>query len=115
MNYPDSLIEPLFERAEAYGKTTYELSKLKLLKATILLVPSLISRLAVMLIITLFTLVFNIGIALWIGELLGKLYYGFFIIAAFYLVVGIILHFFLHHWIKKPISNLIIKQVLQSP
>lgn len=113
MNYPDSLIESLFEKVEAYGKTTYELSKLKLLKTTIIVVPSLISRLVVILIITLFTLVFNLGIALLLGELLGKLYYGFFIVAAFYLIAGIILHFFLHHWIKKPISNLIIKQALQ--
>lgn len=113
MYNPDSLIESLFERAEAYGKTTYELSKLKLLKATIIVVPSLVSRLVVILMLTLFTLVFNIGIALFLGELLGELYYGFFIIAAFYLIAGIILHFFLHHWIKKPISNLIIKQALQ--
>ena len=113
MNYQDNLIESLFERAEAYGKTTYELSKLKLLKTTIIVVPSLVSRLAVIFMITLFTLVFNIGIALLLGELLGKLYYGFFIVAAFYLAVGFILHFFLHHWIKKPICELIIKQALQ--
>ncbi len=113
MNNPESLIELLFERAEAYGKTTYELSKLKLLKATITVIPSLVSRLVVILMLTLFTLVFNIGIALYLGELLGKIYYGFFIVAAFYLIAGIILHYFLHHWIKKPISDLIIKQALQ--
>lgn len=113
MYHQERLIESLFEKVEVYGKTTYELSKLKLLKATIIVVPSLVSRLAVILMLTLFTLVFNIGIALLLGELLGKLYYGFFIVAAFYLVAGFLLHFFLHHWIKKPISNLIIKQALQ--
>ncbi len=113
MSYPDSLIESLFEKVEAYGKTTYELSKLKLLRTTIIVLPSLLSRMVLILIIILFTLVFNLGIALWLGELLGKLYYGFFIVAAFYLIAGIVLHFFLHHWIKKPISNLIIKQALQ--
>ena len=112
MTNPDNFIELLVERAETYGKTTYELSKLKLLKTTIVVVPSLVSRLVVILILTLFTLVFNIGIALMLGELLGELYYGFFIVAAFYLIVGIVLHFFLHSWIKKPISNLIIKQAL---
>lgn len=113
MSNQDSLIESLYERVEVYAKTTYELSKLKLLKTTIVVVPSLVSRLVVILMITLFTLVFNIGIAFYLGELLGKVYYGFFIVAAFYLVAGIVLHFFLHHWIKKPISNLIIKQALQ--
>lgn len=113
METPVSLIESLFERAEAYGKTTFELSKLKLLEKTTIVVTSLISRLIVNIIIFLFTLVLSIGIALLLGELLGKSYYGFFIVAAFYLVVWIVLHFFLHKWIKKPISDLIIKQALQ--
>jgi hypothetical protein len=73
----------------------------------------LVPRLSVIIMISLFALVLNIGIALLLGELLGKSYYGFFIVAGFYLVAGIILHFFLHKWIKKPISDLIIKQALQ--
>ncbi|HAG15499.1 MAG TPA: hypothetical protein DCG69_03110 [Bacteroidales bacterium] len=113
MNSKENLIESLVERVESYGKTTYELSKLKLLNTTVIVLPSLISRLVTILMFTLFTLVLNLGIALFLGELLGKLYYGFFIVAAFYLVVGFILHFFLHNWIRKPISNLIIKQALQ--
>lgn len=113
MNNQESLIESLFERVETYARTTYELSKLKLLKTTITVIPSLVSRLVVILMLTLFTLIFNIGIALFLSELLGKLYYGFFIVAAFYLIAVIILYFFLHNWIKKPISDLIIKKALQ--
>jgi len=67
----------------------------------------------VVVVATLFVLVFNIGIALWLGELLGKSYYGFFIVAAFYLIAAIVLHFFLLRWIKKPMSDLIISQALQ--
>ena len=55
----------------------------------------------------------NIGIALLIGHWTGKYHYGFFIIAAFYLVVGIVLHLFLYKWIKKGINDLIITQLLQ--
>ena len=113
METPKSLIELLFEKAEEYGITTYELTKLKLLKTTVLIVPSLLSRLIVIFIISSFIFILSIGIALFLGDLLGKLYYGFFIIAAFYLVVGIILHFYLHKWIKKPVANSIIKQILQ--
>jgi len=113
METPKSLIELLFEKVEEYGITTYELTKLKLLKTTALIAPSLLSRLIVILIISAFILILSIGIALFLGDLLGKLYYGFFIIAAFYLVVGIVLHFYLHKWIKKPVTNSIIKQILQ--
>lgn len=105
--------EALYEKAEAYSLTTFELTKLKVLDTTTVVVTSLVSRLSVILMISMFALVFNIGIALFLGELLGKTYYGFFIVAAFYLLAGIILHFFLHKWIKKPLSDLIISQALQ--
>ena len=107
------LIESLFERVEGYAKTTYELTKLKLLHKTINVANILIPRLSVIIMISLFALVLSIGIALLLGELLGKSYYGFFIVAGFYLVAAMVLHFFLQKWIKKPISELIIKQVLQ--
>ena len=113
METPVSSIESLFDRIETYGKTTYELSKLKLLETTIKVVNTLVPRLSVIIMVSLFALVLNIGIALLLGELLGKSYYGFFIVAGFYLIAAIILHFFLQKWIQKPISELIIKQSLQ--
>ena len=108
-----SSIESLVDRIETYGKTTYELSKLKLLETTINVVTALVPRQSVIIMVSLFALVLNIGIALLLGELIGRPYYGFFIVAGFYLVAAIILHFFMHKWVKKPISDLIIKQALQ--
>lgn len=113
METPADSIESLFERAETYGRTTYELSKLKLLETTNIVVTSLIARLSTILMVAMFSFVLSIAIALWLGDLLGKAYYGFFIVAGFYLLAGIILHFFLHRWVKTPISELIIKQALQ--
>ena len=114
METPATLFESLFERMEVYSKMTYELSKLKLLQTTINVVNSLVPRLSVMIMIAIFGLVLNIGIALFLGEMLGKSYYGFFIVAGFYLAASLVLHFFLRGWIKKPISELIIKQALQN-
>jgi hypothetical protein len=74
----------------------------------------LIVRLSVIIMIALFILVCSVGIALFLGEQLGKIYYGFFIVAGLYLVAGIVMHFFMRAWIKKPISNSIIKQTLQK-
>ena len=113
METPVSIIETLFEKGEAYGKTSLELAKLKSLETTTHVVTSLISRMSVILMLLLFGLVLNIGIALMLGEFLGKSYYGFFIVAAFYLLAGLVLHFFLLKWIKKPVSELIIIQALQ--
>ena len=113
METPARSIELLFEKAEIYGKTTYELSKLKLLETTTIVVSSVLARLSVTIMISMFVVVFSLGIALMLGEMLGKAYYGFFIVAGFYLFAGILLHFFLHKLIKKPVSELIIKQALQ--
>lgn len=113
METPIGSIESLFEKVESYSKTTYELSKLKLLETITIVITSMLPRMGVIMMMSLFALVLNIGIALYLGELLGKSYYGFFIVAGFYLIAGIVLHFFLHQWIKKPVSDLIIKQALQ--
>ena len=106
-------VEKLFAGIENYSKTTYELSKLKLLETTANTVTALIPRLSVVIMLLLCLLVVSLGFAFYLGEILGKNYYGFFIIAAFYLVAGLILHFFLHGWIKKPVTDLIIRQALQ--
>ncbi|MGV8946698.1 MAG: hypothetical protein ACOH1N_09730 [Lutibacter sp.] len=113
MEIKPSVFEMLFDKAETFGKTTYELSKLKALETTTVVATLLVSRISVILMFSMFLLVFNIGVALFLGEILGEIYYGFFIVAAFYLIGGIILYFFLHKWIEKPLSELIITQALK--
>ena len=113
METPVTVVESIFEKVEAYVKTTIELTKLRAVSTTARVATSFISRLSTIVIFSIFVLVLSIGIALFLGEMLGKLYYGFFIVAAFYLLLGIVLHFFLHKWLKKPISKSIIKQVLE--
>ena len=113
MGTPVNHLETLFEKGEAYTKTSIELAKLKGLETTTHIVTTMVWRMSVIVMLSLFVLVLNIGIALWLGELLGKSYFGFFIVAGFYLLAAIILHFFLHNWIKKPVSELIITQAFQ--
>ncbi|MDD3721833.1 MAG: hypothetical protein PHW92_04990 [Lutibacter sp.] len=115
MSTSKSLIELLFEKIEEYGKTNYELIKFKLLRTVAIIVPSLISRLIVVLLFFFFALILSVGIALFLGEIFGNLYVGFFIVAAFYLVIGIVFYFFLYNWIKKSIGDSIVKQILKQP
>jgi hypothetical protein len=51
---------------------------------------------------------------LWLGELLGETYYGFFSIALLYLVIALLLYIFKNEWIKKPISNFVIDQLVKK-
>lgn len=107
-----TLIGKLFEKAERYTMSSVELYKLKVIDKSADVISSLTARLAIILFITLFFLILNIGIALWIGELLGRTYYGFFIVAGFYALAGIVLYFFRNRWIKTPLRNSIITQAL---
>jgi hypothetical protein len=108
---PISNLEALFEKASDYAETRYELFKLNATKTSSDMVSTLASKLILLLIVAIFTMILNIGIALLLGELMGKLYYGFFTLAGFYLIAGIIFNAFKNKWIKVPLTNYIIKKI----
>ena len=114
MNTNETPIEKLLERAEDYGKTTIELVKLNAIDKTSEVVSSLVSRLTVLLIVALFTFIINIGLSLWIGDLLGKSYYGFFVIAGFYALIAIVIYIYRDNWIKNPVRDSVISQMLKT-
>jgi hypothetical protein len=111
METQESFFEPLLEKSEQYWKTSFELYKLKTVDKTADVLSTMISRLLLIIIFSLFALTINIAVALWLGDLMGKSYYGFLIVASFYAFIGIIL-FFLRPLIKTQINNSIIVQIL---
>ena len=106
------IIETLFEKTECYTKNGVELIKLKAIDKFADITSTIIARLTVITFITLFFLILNIGVALWLGELLGKNYFGFLSVAGFYALIGIVLYIFRNKWIKSPLRNSIITQAL---
>ena len=112
MESPDSPVtevEELFERLETYSKTTFELAKLKSLEVTTGIVTSLVSKLSVGVAIGLFLILINVGLSIYLGELLGKAYYGFFLVAAIDLLLAILLHLFIHPLISKSLGQSMIR------
>ncbi|TDD75481.1 hypothetical protein [Flavobacterium caseinilyticum] len=107
-------IEMLFEKAEDYTRTTVDLVKLTAVDKTADVMSSLLSRLAVSIVFVMFALLVNIGLSLWIGELLGKTYFGFFAVSSVYLLIAIVLNIFKDEWIKMPVSNFIIVKMLKK-
>jgi hypothetical protein len=105
-----NFIEPLFDKTEAYTKTSFELLKLKALDKTADVTSSLISRSVFAIAISFFAFTLNIAVALWLGDLLGKAYYGFLIVAACYALAGAVL-LILHPFIKTRTNNTIIRQL----
>lgn len=113
MDEQSGLIETLIEKGEQYGKTTIELLKLKTLDKSADVVSNMVSWMIVLIFAVLFFLILNIGVALWLGELLGKTWYGFFVVSGFYALLAIVFTLFRKQWIKKPLKNSIITQVLE--
>ena len=107
------LLESLLEKAVEFGKTTYELEKLKALDKSSAVASSLIPHSFVIILIASFMLFINLGLALWLGEILGRIFYGFFIVGAFYALISIVMRFLMLKWLKKIIRNYIIKQALK--
>jgi hypothetical protein len=107
-----AFIEPLIERFDAYGKASFALIKLRLVEKTAGVFSTFIARCVVVIVFSMFVVSLNIGVALWLGDLLGKTYYGFFCVAGFYGLIGLILYFFLNNWMKKQLNNSIILQML---
>lgn len=110
----NSSLESFLDSTQLYSKTTFELTKLKGLKATTNVLSILVARLCLLITSILFLVIISIGAAMWLSEVLGKPYYGFFILSALYLLIVVLFYFYLHSWIKKPFSNLIISQALDS-
>lgn len=107
-------IEALFDKAEAYSKTTLELMKLQVIDKSAEAVSAFIEKSVILLAFVFFALMLSTGLALWLGELLGKNYYGFFAVAGVYAVLILLLFVFRQQWIQFPVSNAIISQMLKK-
>jgi hypothetical protein len=106
-----SPIESLLAGAEQYHKTTLELLKLKSVDKTSDVASTIISRAVLAMVLSFFTITLTTACSFWLGDLLGKTYYGFLIVASVYGALGIIL-FLCHPMMKKRLANAIILQML---
>ena len=105
-------VEILYNKAKEYTETSIELYKLNAIDTTADVISSLVSRIVLLIVVSLFTFFVNIAISLFIGEQMGSSYLGFLFVSAFYLIIAIIVQVFNYKLIKKPISNLVIGKLL---
>lgn len=102
----------VIENAGDYLETRLDLLKLQAISKSSDVTSSVVSRMIILLMVSFAVFILNMGLALWVGELLGKVYLGFFVVAGFYMLVGLLLHLFRRTWLKEPVSSLIIKKML---
>ena len=107
----EKIIESLLLKVDAYSKTNIELAKLKAVDKIAAISSSLLSRFMWLIALSVFILFINIGLSFWIGELLGKVYYGFAIVAGFYLIISVLL-LLMHQVLIRKMKNYIISHLL---
>jgi phosphoglycerol transferase MdoB-like AlkP superfamily enzyme len=107
-------IETLLEKAENYTKTSIELAKLRLIDKTAEIGSSFAAMVVIYLVVGMFITMVNFGWAFWIGEQLGHTAYGFFIVGGFWFIVALLLLAFKSKWLKIPVSNIIITEILKE-
>lgn len=114
MEEKTNLLGSLIDIATDYGETSIELVKLKVLDKTTDIVSSLIPLFIVVVFILSFLLFLNLGIAFWLGDIIGKTVYGFLVVAGFYIIAAIFLRLFLYKWIKKLVGDYLVKRLLNK-
>jgi len=107
-------IEDLFHHAVDYSKTSFEIIKLKALDKGADVASSVIVRVIYLVIAAIGFIVLSVSISYWLGDILGKIYFGFLIVAGFWFVAGIFIYLFFNKRIKKLLRNSIIRKALHS-
>ena len=110
---PFNTLPALWESVSQYLDTKIQLIKLQAIDKAAHTSTFIVSQLILLVTALFFLLFLNIAIALWIGALSGKLYDGFFIVAAFYMLLSLFLFLFKKKLIKKPIQHFLIKKLLK--
>ncbi len=109
---PIESLKNLFEMSKEYVDMKIELGKLKIVDKSAAVSSTLITLVALLLIAFLAVGLLSIGLALWIGKLMDNSYWGFAVVGGFYLVLLIIFYLLRVKWIKKPLAENLIHEML---
>ena len=84
-------IELLYKKAKDYADINIELIKLNSIDKTADVLSSLVSRMVLFMFVVMFVLLVNIALSLYLGEVLGRDYLGYAVVAVFYLLLIIVI------------------------
>ena len=110
---PNQEIDTLIDRAGDYLDTRLDLIRLKAINTTSDVVSSVTAKTVVAVFAIIFLIAVNIGLALLLGEWLGKTYYGFFIMALINLIAGLVFMNAAGRWIKALTAKKLIEKIFK--
>ncbi len=109
-----SKIEQIYERVEQYVSTSVELYKLKALQKVAETATSILTSVILAIFGLLFLLFVSIGLAIYLGEVLGKMHYGFMIVSGIYLLFAVIVYALRAQVLKDKVNTYIVRKIFKD-
>ena len=106
-------IKTLIDKSKDYLETKIELTKLKTIDKSADVLSTVVVMVSMLFILVLMILFISLGLALYLGKILGAYHYGFFVVAAIYAIILLIIYVKREKWIKTPIANELINKMLK--
>ena len=106
--------EDLAKHCKAYVQIEIELFKLKIAEKLSKIIANFLAAMVVIGVLLLFILFVSLALAFLIGEWLGKMSAGFFIVSILYLLIGVISWYAREKLIRIPILNAILSQLFTN-
>ena len=113
-NSEKSFVKRLYDQIEDYARSSIELYKLRAVRSFATSFASVSTGVILGLIFS-FVLVFaSIGLALYLGKVLGEWHYGFFAVAGIYLLIAVVIYVYRVKCFKERITEYIVKQIFKD-
>ena len=109
-----SKIQQIYQHVEQYVATTAELYKLKAFQKVAKVATSVITSVLMAFFGILFLLFVSIGLAVYLGEVMGRMHYGFMIVAGIYLLLAIIIYALSARVLKDKFNTMIVRQIFKD-
>jgi len=114
MDFKERKIETVYARIEDLVTQQQELIKLKVYSKSADVATFLVMKIIMFVVVGLFVLFLNIGLSMWLGEVLGKVYYGFFVLAGFYAFAAFFIKAILYRNVEYKINDFFLIKILKG-
>lgn len=109
-----SRLSRLYDHAEQYVKTTIELYRLKAVKTGAGIFSSVATGFILGVAFSMMVLFASIGLAFYLGKVLGEWHHGFFAVCGIYFVFGLILYVLRKKYIRTKLNDYFVKEVFED-
>ena len=109
-----SKIQQIIQHVEKYVSTTVELYKLKAYQKVAEIATTVITSVLMAFFGILFLIFVSIGLAVYLGEIMGRMHYGFMIVAGIYLLLAVIIYMLSKKVLKDKFNTMIVRKIFKD-